>query len=114
MAWDITEHQQLVDSLRQADRAKDEFLAMLAHELRNPLAPLTNALKLLERSADRSAPQQQALALAGRQTAQLTRLVDDLLEVSRITRGKIELRCEPMTVAAAVRNAAESVAAAVE
>ena len=112
--WDITEHQQLVDSLRQADRAKDEFLAMLAHELRNPLAPLTNALKLLERDAPLAASHRRALAIAQRQTAQLTRLVDDLLEVSRITRGKIELRCEPTLVAAAVYNAAESVAGAIE
>ena len=112
--WDITEHQHLVDALRYADRAKDEFLAMLAHELRNPLAPLTNAHALLERAEPLSERGRRALALAQRQTRQLRRLVDDLLEVSRITRGRIELRCEPMSVGAAVHAAVESIAAMVE
>ena len=96
-------------ALAEADRRKDEFLAMLAHELRNPLAPLTNALRLLARDADKAAQDKAAVAMAERQTRQLKRLVDDLLEVSRISRGKIELRPEPVLVDSAVRAAAGSV-----
>jgi signal transduction histidine kinase len=87
---------------------------MLAHELRNPLAPMTTALALLERSVTLDGRDRQALAMARRQTAQLKRLVDDLLEVTRITRGMIELRLEPMLVATAVFSAAESVTPAIE
>jgi PAS domain S-box-containing protein len=100
--------------LRDADRRKDEFLAMLAHELRNPLAPLTNVLRLLGRSAALGESEQGLLAVAERQRAQLARLVDDLLDVSRITRGKIALRCEPMSVPSAVRDAIESVRSGIE
>ena len=114
VVWDVTQHEELVETLRQADRAKDEFLAMLAHELRNPLAPLVNALRLLERSASLDGADRAALSMAIRQAAQLRRLVDDLLEVSRITRGRIALRCEPMRMDHAVRDAAESVAALVQ
>ena len=96
-------------ALREADTRKDEFLAMLAHELRNPLAPLTNALRLLERGVPAQAAQA-AVGMAQRQTRQLTRLVDDLLEVSRITQGKIGLRRRPVAVADVVRDAAGSVA----
>ena len=99
--------------LREADRRKDEFLAMLAHELRNPLAPLTNALALLDRSAVLTDDERLPLTMAQRQTRQLTRLVNDLLEVSRVSRGMIDLQCEPMMLAAAVYNAAESVSAAI-
>lgn len=112
--WDITEQQRLLESLREADARKDEFLAMLAHELRNPLAPLTNAHRLLERSAALTEQNRAALAMAERQTRQLTRLVDDLLEVSRISRGKIELKCEPMLLASAVYDAVGSVTPAIE
>jgi PAS domain S-box-containing protein len=94
-------------SLAEADRRKDEFLAVLSHELRNPLAPLTNALRLLERSEALGAPEREWLSIAGRQRAQLKRLVDDLLEVSRVSRGLIALRCESMSVRAAVRDALE-------
>jgi PAS domain S-box-containing protein len=111
---DITERKAHEQRLREADHRKDEFLAMLAHELRNPLAPLTYAHRLLAHSDALGAPERSALAMAERQTRQLTRLVDDLLEVGRITRGRIELRCEPMTVGAAVRAAVESVLPACE
>jgi len=95
--------------LQEADRRKDEFLAMLAHELRNPLAPLTNVLHLLGRSAAVGPAEQALLAVAARQRAQLARLVDDLLDVSRITHGKIALQCEPMSLRASVIQAIESV-----
>ena len=92
------------DELTEADRRKDEFLAVLAHELRNPLAPLTNALELMRRSRD---PQilDRARAAMTRQLSQLTRLVDDLLEVSRITSGAIELRRRPVDLAEVVAEA---------
>ena len=97
-------------SLADADRRKDEFLAVLSHELRNPLAPLTNVLHLLERSEALGERDRGLVAIAERQRAQLARLVDDLLEVSRVTRGKIPLRCAPMSVRAAVRDAIETAA----
>ncbi len=95
-------------SLADADRRKDEFLAVLSHELRNPLAPLTNVLRLLERSTALGGPERELLAIAERQRVQLSRLVDDLLEVSRVTRGKSTLRREPVSVREAVRDAIES------
>jgi two-component system, sensor histidine kinase len=83
------------EELTQADRRKDEFLAVLAHELRNPLAPITNALEILRRTRDPSMMVRARQAMA-RQLSHLTRLVDDLLEVSRITSGAIELRKQPV------------------
>jgi hypothetical protein len=88
----IAEQARAAQALREADARKDEFLAMLSHELRNPLAPLTNALRLIERREALSADGAAALAMAQRQTRQMQRLVDDLLEVSRVSRGKISLR----------------------
>ena len=96
--------------LQRADRAKTEFLAMLAHELRNPMAPLRNAVSLLERCVDGRPLVRDALAIMRRQTAQLARLVDDLLEVSRIEQGKIELRIQPAVLADALNEAVEAVA----
>ncbi|MEO8450933.1 MAG: PAS domain S-box protein [Gemmatimonadota bacterium] len=95
-------------SLRRADRRKDEFLAMLAHELRNPLAPALNALHILrsKRSADPDV--EWAHELLNRQTRQLVRLVDDLLDVSRITQDKLELRKERVVLADAVTMAVDS------
>jgi len=87
--------QALVDAQRQlatAARRKDEFIAMLAHELRNPLAPITNAIALLTRDDSATPVQKEARALIERQTARLTRLVDDLLDVSRITSGRVQLK----------------------
>ena len=96
--------------LRDADRQKDEFLATLAHELRNPLGPIRNAVELL-RQLGNDAPQQQEQARQTiiRQTNHLVRLVDDLLDVSRINQGKITLRREPTEVAAFVGTALETV-----
>ena len=90
------------DELAEADRRKDEFLAMLAHELRNPLAPIRNALELIRLDADDPAAVDQAREIAGRQVGHMARLIDDLLDVSRITRGKIQLRREPVDLASAL------------
>jgi signal transduction histidine kinase/ActR/RegA family two-component response regulator len=90
------------------DRRKDEFLAMLAHELRNPLAPISNAVHVLQISAQDPAKLTWASEVIGRQLRQLVRLVDDLLDVSRITRGKIELKLGPIDVATVVGAAVET------
>ena len=89
---DITERKRSEDALREADRRKDEFLAVLAHELRNPLAPLRNALQIVRLSAFSRASIDQVWAMMERQVTQMVRLIDDLLDVSRITRDKLELR----------------------
>ncbi len=93
--------------LREADQRKDEFLAVLSHELRNPLAPIRNALSILERSDPAGATADRARAVIGRQVAHMARLVDDLLDVTRIARGKIELRTAPVDLVALVGRAAE-------
>ncbi len=104
----------LVENLEELDRRKDEFLATLAHELRNPLAPLANALRLLRAGPRGDAAFRDALGVAERQTADLARLVDDLLDVSRATRGELTLRVERTTLADVVRRAVETSRAAVE
>ncbi|HYX73509.1 MAG TPA: ATP-binding protein [Steroidobacteraceae bacterium] len=97
-------------ALREADRRKDEFLAMLAHELRNPLAPIRNANELLAKLLDVSDPRvQSAVAATRRQITQLTRLVDDLLDVSRVTQGRIELQRRPVEISHIVMQAIEAV-----
>ena len=100
--------QKLADALSEADRRKSEFLATLAHELRNPLAPISNALHGLQRLGGGSAALQPRLAIMQRQVAQLVRLVDDLLDVSRITQGRIELRLERTDLAAVLAQAIET------
>jgi signal transduction histidine kinase len=90
--------------LAEADRRKDEFLALLGHELRNPLAPVRNALQILRLRGDDPATREWARGLMERQVGLLTRLVDDLLEVSRITRGKIKLERVQLDLAAVVRD----------
>lgn len=95
--------------LRESDRRKDEFLAMLAHELRTPLASLTSALQLISRSDLEPAQVERMQALAQRQAGNLARLVDDLLDVSRVTRGAIDLRPEPVDLGEVVERALESV-----
>jgi PAS domain S-box-containing protein len=97
------------DRLAEADRAKDEFLATLAHELRNPLAPLRNSLYILRSTAGVDAKGMRIQEMMERQVNHLVRLVDDLLEVSRITRGAFALRKEKVEVAAIVRNAVETI-----
>jgi signal transduction histidine kinase len=103
-----------VEALREADRRKDEFLAMLAHELRNPLVPLRNAMNVLSRTLPGGTPQRLAVEMSDRQVRRLTRLVDDLLDVSRITQGKIALHRGPVSVADAVADAVEAVRPAIE
>src|SRR4051794_17634264 len=85
------EAERLLAEARDADRRKDEFLAMLAHELRNPLAPIRNSLELLRLAGPADPPLRSARDMIDRQVHHLSRLVDDLLDVSRITRGRIEL-----------------------
>ena len=101
------ERARALEALQDADRRKDEFLAMLAHELRNPLAPIRNAVEILRLSGDREV-RDRARDLVGRQVEHLARLVDDLLEVSRITRGKVMLQKRPVRLAGIVRSAVET------
>jgi signal transduction histidine kinase len=93
--------------LREADRRKDEFLATLAHELRNPLAPICNAAELLRR-ADSLSPELRAVSNLERQVRQMTHLVDDLLDVSRITTGQVRLQREPIELQALLAAVIES------
>ncbi|HUR19680.1 MAG TPA: ATP-binding protein, partial [Vicinamibacterales bacterium] len=103
------ENTQLYQELRDSDRRKDEFLATLAHELRNPLAPIRSALEVLGMPAVDADTVERARAVLGRQVDHLVRLVDDLLDVSRVVSGKIELRFEPVELAAIVARAIETV-----
>jgi signal transduction histidine kinase len=96
-------------ALETADRQKNEFLAMLAHELRNPLAPIRNAGEILSRTLPPDSPTHAAIAMVKRQVTQLTRLVDDLLDVSRITQGRVELKREPLDLASVISHAVEMV-----
>jgi len=101
--------ERLIRQLREADRRKDEFIATLSHELRNPLAPLRNALHLLRlQGADIDGPLANVHGLMERQVNHLVRLVDDLLEMSRISRGVFELRSERLALAAVVQGAVDS------
>ncbi len=118
---DITERKMLHEELQhraaaleEADRRKDEFLAMLGHELRNPLAAIKTALAILDRTAPPETNGAKPRAIIGRQVSHLARLVDDLLDVSRITRGLIQLRKEPLDALAAVERALETTKSAVE
>jgi PAS domain S-box-containing protein len=106
---DVTARKQAEDALREADRRKDEFLVMLAHELRNPLAPIMNVAHIL--SHDRVEPEavRRNSELLRRQASQLSRLVDDLLDVARITRGMIELKNERLAMDRILERAIESV-----
>ncbi|MDI1444041.1 PAS domain S-box protein [Polyangium sp. 6x1] len=94
-------------ALREADRRKDEFLAMLSHELRNPLAPIRNGLYILERAPPGGPQAQRAHAAIERQVTHMTRLIDDLLDVTRISRGKIQLQREEVDLGELVRRLAE-------
>jgi PAS domain S-box-containing protein len=111
---DITERRRAEEALHEADRRKDEFLAMVAHELRNPLAPIRNGLHLLRLAEPGGETAAQAQAMMERQLAHLIRLVDDLLEVSRISRGKIELKRGRIDLGGAVRSAVEQARPALE
>ena len=103
------ENTRLYHALREADRRKDEFLATLAHELRNPLAPIRNALEILRMPRTAAETFERARSMLERQVHHVVRLVDDLLDVSRVMGGKIELRREPVELASALARAVETV-----
>lgn len=105
---DVTERHQTEEALRDADRRKDEFIATLAHELRNPLAPLRHCLHILQMESAGAVDAPRLHAMMDRQVRHLVRLVDDLLEVSRISRGKIELRRERVDLAQVIEHAIET------
>jgi PAS domain S-box-containing protein len=109
VAHDVTESKRASEALQKANRRKDEFLAMLAHELRNPLAPIRNASEILARKLAADPQIRTSVDIIKRQAAHLTRLVDDLLDISRITEGRIELRRGPLEISAIVSQAVESV-----
>jgi signal transduction histidine kinase len=106
---DLTERKQVEGVLREADRRKDEFLATLSHELRNPLAPIRNAVELMRRAGRDPQIAERALAIMERQLHQLVRLTDDLLDISRITRNTIELRRDRIDLRAVLRSAIETI-----
>ena len=105
---DITERKQAEAVLQDSARRKDEFLAMLAHELRNPLAPIINAMELLREPRPDDATRAGAQAVIERQVRQLVHLVDDLLDVSRVSRGRIVLKKAPVRLADVVQQAVET------
>jgi PAS domain S-box-containing protein len=102
------ENANLYQALKEEDRRKTEFLALLAHELRNPMAPLRNGLQVLRLASNNGPAAQEAQGMMERQLHHLVRLVDDLLDVSRISRGKIQLRKERLNVAEVIRSAVET------
>jgi len=106
----LLEHKTQAQALALADlhRRKDEFLAMLSHELRSPIAPISNAVHLLRLQSTENSLQKQARSIIERQVGQLTRLVDDLMEVSRITTGRIHLRKERIVIGGIIERAVET------
>ena len=115
VSQDVTERKRLSDNLARlaadlsdADRRKNEFLAMLAHELRTPLAPISNAIRALRLGGSDLAVVHSAYEMLERQVGQMSRLVDDLLDVSRVTRSKIDLRTERIDLATIVNQAVEA------
>lgn len=105
---DVTEQRQLEEALREADRRKDEFLATLAHELRNPLAPIRNAVQILLLQGPPNSEPRWPLEVIDRQVRQMARLLDDLLDVSRISHNKLELRKERIELSEVVQSAVET------
>jgi signal transduction histidine kinase len=111
---EVVERARIELALKEADRHKDEFLAMLAHELRNPLAPIHNAVQLMHRQSFADPQLSWSRDVIGRQLAHLTRLVDDLLDVSRITRGKINLSKEVIELETLLTRTVETVQPLIE
>jgi PAS domain S-box-containing protein len=105
---DESERRRNEQALRRADQQKDEFLATLAHELRNPLAPICMGLELLQMSEHDPASSAEVCAMMARQSRHMVRLIDDLMDVSRITRGKLELRKQQITLEDVVKNAVDA------
>jgi PAS domain S-box-containing protein len=108
LSRDVTRQQEAEKALADANRRKDEFLATLAHELRNPLAPIRNAVELMRLDGPRGDGSDETLQVVDRQTRQLTRLVDDLLDVSRITRDNLPLRKERVELSSIITSAIET------
>ena len=111
---DISEHKQSEEGLKEADRRKDEFLALLAHELRNPLAPIRTGLELMRLAGDDRQVVEEVRAMMERQTQQMVRLIDDLLDVNRITRGAIELRKSTVELSSIIANAVDTARPAID
>ncbi len=105
--FDVTDLKEAEAALQQSDRSKNEFLAMLAHELRNPLAPLRNIAEVLKAPAVDSGTLEWAQDMIDRQVRNMARMIDDLLDVSRITQGRVQLRKEPVELAALLKRTAE-------
>jgi two-component system CheB/CheR fusion protein len=114
MAIDITEQKRIEEELQEANRNKDEFLAMLAHELRNPLAPIRNALHIMKQPGVSALVIERSREMAERQVQHMARLLDDLLDVSRISRGRIELRHEPVDIVGLMSRTVEVVRPLIE
>lgn len=114
VATDITERKIAKEALQQADRRKDEFLAMLAHELRNPLAPISNAVQILQKQEANNPKQTWGLNVIERQVAHMAQLIDDLLDVARIMHGKIRLKTERFELADIVNSAVETTQALIK
>ncbi|MDX2000192.1 MAG: PAS domain-containing protein [Thermoanaerobaculia bacterium] len=106
-AVDITDRKRLEEDLRRADRKKDDFIATLAHELRNPLAPIRNATAVLRQPGTQEAQRAACLEVIERQVGQMALLLEDLLDVSRFTRGKLTLRSEPIELSTVITHAIE-------
>jgi PAS domain S-box-containing protein len=113
-ARDITERKRAEEALQDADRRKDEFLALLAHELRNPLAPIRTGLELIRLSGDSPQSVRRVRTMMERQIRQMVRLIDDLLDVSRIASGKIVLQRAPSSLSELVQSAIETHRAAID
>jgi CheY-like chemotaxis protein len=109
MFIDITDRKRAEQDLREANRRKDEFLALLAHELRNPLAPIVTGIELLRQANDKPQLLEQVTSTMGRQARQLVRLVDDLLDLSRVSGGRLRLRKSRVVLRDVVRDAVASV-----
>ncbi len=107
-AADLIERTQVLEALKDSDRRKDEFLAMLAHELRNPLVPIRNGIALVKRAREQPELIDEIHPMMERQIGHAVRLIDDLLDVSRISSGKIELQRDPVTLSSLVESAVEA------
>jgi PAS domain S-box-containing protein len=114
LVWDVTERKLLESSLQDADRRKDEFLATLAHELRNPLAPLRNGLQIARLMSKADSPFQRTIEMMDRQLTHLVHLVDDLLDVGRISSGQIELRRTRIALRDLLTSSAEASRTAID
>jgi PAS domain S-box-containing protein len=114
VARDVTDRKRVEEALRDADRRKDEFLALLAHELRNPLAPLRNGLEIMRLASDDPVAVAESREIMDRQLSHMVRLIDDLLDISRISRNKMELRRRRVLLADVISGAIETALPTIE